>query len=253
MSFDSVYRAGVARVWADDRASQENFAKIVSEVRNSKGIDFEKVNAFFIPNDEYLVKYFPPDVRSSEYGFYNDNGECFWNNCMVMPIYDVADNVRSVAGFNPFRYVQAKETGDKSLNYYLYAPNRTFKKGSFLFYTEGTYRHALEERYLFVVDGVFDAYALANEGFNAAALMGSSLTPEIIALLRFVKRVFLVADNDEAGMKLAIALRRVHPGVVLVKQKFTKDIDELLKSDRHDETVLALKRATQSYQQEFLI
>lgn len=253
MMLDTIYREGVARIWAEDSSSQQNFVKIISDVRKMKCIDFKKINAFFVPNDDYVATYFPDEIRQPEYGFYNSDGLCFWNNCLLIPIFDVADNVRSVVGFNPFRYTEAKEKQDWSLNYYIYSPNSVFKKGSFLFYLEGVYKKALQDGYLFLTDGVFDAISLASEGFNAAAMMGSSLTPEIVMLLRFIKHVLLVIDNDDAGIKLANSLQRMHSGVTVVTQKHTKDVDDLLKGPFHDEAVRELHKAQNCCQKKFTL
>lgn len=243
MILDTIYRNGVNRVWGEDTQSQREYLKVVSQCRGMDFIDFESMHSIFIPNDNYLFQYFDSSIGNQEFGFFDYDNRCFWNNCLIMPIYDVADKVRSVVGFNPFSYVQAKETNDWSINYYTYASAKVFRRGAFLFYCEGDYSKALDDGYLFLTDGVFDAVSLHFAGFNAAAMMGSNVTPEIISMLRFVRRVLVVCDNDEAGYKLVQGLRRVHPGIVTVKQGATKDIDEVLKSEYRDQAIAGLRAA----------
>lgn len=243
MSLDTIYRNGLKRVWEEDTDSQLQYTSIIAQTRNIKGVDFKKINSFFIPNDNYMKLYFDPEISNAEYGFYAQDSFCFWNNCLIIPIYNVADKVISVVGFNPFRYVKAKETLDWSLNYYSYASSRIFKKGAFMFYLEGCYQRALDEGYLFITDGVWDTISAQLAGFNAAALMGSTVTPEIAAMLRFVKWVILAIDNDEAGQKLASDIRKIHPRVTVLKQGKTKDLDDLLKSKYRSVAISELENA----------
>lgn len=246
MSLDRVYREGVSRIWQEDRSSQEEFLSIIAQVRGMQSFDFETIKAVFIPNDQYLLQYFDAEILDPQYGFYDYENRCFWNNCMIIPIYNVADKVVSVCGFNPFRYLQAKEEKDWSLNYYVYASSKSFRKGAFLFYLEGCYQRAFDDGYLFLTDGIFDTISLQLAGFNAAAMMGSSLTPEIMTMLKFIKRVLLVCDNDEAGYKVSEQLKKKHKNVTIVKQGKTKDIDELLKSDKRELCISELHRALKS-------
>lgn len=244
MSLDSIYRDGVAKVWEKDAVSQKNYLDIVSKTRNMPSIDFKSLNAFFIPNDDYVPTYFGEEIRNREYGFYDDSAQfCYWNNCLVIPIHNVADKIVSVVGFNPFRYVEAKENQDWSINYYIYASASHFKKGSHLFYLEGCFSRAMDEGYLFLTDGIFDTVSMQLAGFNTAALMGSSLTQELSAILRFIDRLIIVIDNDEAGQKLANDIKRAHKNVTIVKQGVTKDVDDLLKSDKREIAIAELRKA----------
>lgn len=242
---DTIYRSGVHRIWEEDKLSQLNYVKSCLAARNTPPLDLESLMSFFIPNDEYVINYFGSDILLPEYGFYDERHMCFWDNCLVLPIFNVADKVTSVVGFNPFRYVEAREKQDWSINYYIYADSRHFRKSSYMFYTEGVYRSAMRDGFLFVTDGVFDTVSLQLAGFNSAAFLGSFVTAEISAMLRFINHVIAVIDNDEAGQKLAGALKRVHPNVTIVSQRCTKDIDELLRSNNRNQVISELKNAQQ--------
>lgn len=242
MNFDTVYRKGVKRVWDEDADSQRKYISVIQEARQMSDMDFQTLNACFIPNNNYFVHFFGEESRSTQYGCYDERGLCFWNNCLVFPIVNAANQIVSLAGFNPLRYVEAKDTGDKSINYYVYNSKDVFEKGKYLFYIEGTYMDAVKNGFLFLTDGIFDTLSLASEGFSAAALMGSSLTQEILMQLRFIKRVILLVDNDPAGMKLYNSLCRYLNNVELAKQGITKDVDDLLKSSKHDWAVSWLEQ-----------
>lgn len=232
MGFDSVYRRGIQRVWMEDGGSQLGYLGIIQEARQMDGMDFRELKACFIPNDGYFAAYFGEESRDAAYGCYDSGGRCFWNNCLVFPVFNAAGAVVSLAGFNPLRYAEAKEKQDKSINYYIYSPKHLFTKGRYLFYIENMYLKALEDGYLFLTDGIFDTLALSVHGYNAAALMGSYLSQEVLMQLRFIDRVVLAADNDAAGMKLYDNLRIHLNNAELAKQGAAKDMDELLKGSR---------------------
>ena len=64
MSLDSIYRNGIQRVWTEDYDSQCKYTDLVRQTRNMQGIDFKKINAFFIPNDDYVKQYFDIDQNT---------------------------------------------------------------------------------------------------------------------------------------------------------------------------------------------
>lgn len=94
---------------------------------------------------------------------------------------------------------------------------------------------AIEDEYLIVVDGLFDAISLSYFGYNVASFMGSTVTPERIMQLRFIKNVLVASDNDKAGMTLYGDLKKVLNNVEFLPHAKTKDIDELLKSSGAEE------------------
>ena len=246
MDLDTIYKKGIERVWQEDSSSQVGFLSTVAELRGMDASIFKRIDAFFVPNDDYMIDFFGKEITEEQYGCYSGS-VCYWNNCVLIPITNVVGKVCGFASFNPFNYVEAHETGDFSLYYYAYSSRSVFSKGKFLYAVKDSYRKALEEGYLLLVDGIFDAISLWDAGFNAAATMGSIMTNEILMQLRFVKRVILIADNDEAGYKVYEQLCKHLNNVELFKQSKTKDADELLKTENRDAFIKQLHGVIDSF------
>jgi len=79
----------------------------------------------------------------------------------------------------------------------------------------------------------------------AAALLGSNVSEQVLAQLTFVDRIILAYDNDEAGLRLARFLTKKLNNVVCVKQKYTKDVDDLLKTSYKDNYLEMLNNVIQ--------
>ena len=229
-----IYQAAYDRVQNECGEEQKGFKQIIAEARCMPVEWLDDTNCMFIPNNDFMQEFF--DSRISDYDCYR-NGICIWNNALIFPIRDVVDSIVGFAGFFPFDYLDPEVN-----NYYAYSSQSVFKKGNYLFFPRNNLKKALQDGYLFVTDGMFDAISLCAHGFNAAAMMGSTVTPVILMQLRLVKRVIVVADNDSAGYKLYDSLRRVLNNVTLFKQGFNKDIDGALKSEHRDEILKMLRQ-----------
>ncbi len=57
-----------------------------------------------------------------------------------------------------------------------------------------------------VVEGVFDLLTLRRWGYPAVALVGTHTRPDVIDQLRAFQRVYLVFDQDDAGLKATLRL-----------------------------------------------
>lgn len=237
---NDLIKTGLKSIEENDTEIQNKYLGIIANLRNISIDTLKGANAFFVPNDDYMIAHCGDEILQPECDCYFD-GMCRWSNWLVLPIEDVNGLIVGLAGFNPFLYLKAKETGDWSIVYYQYSSASVFKKGRFIYTPPGVYEKALDDSCIMVVDGLFDALSLCEAGFNACALMDSAVTDERVVLLRFVKRVILLADNDDAGVKLYKQLRKRIPRLELFKQGKTKDIDELLKTEWREKTVKQLR------------
>lgn len=230
---DSRYFDIVKRVWEEDRDSQARFFNSIFEVRHSN-FNPEGLNSIFVPNNDYLRYFMPQGCEDPSFGLYTNN-ECLWVGHMILPLLDVTGIPRGIVSFNPFVYLDVHNglTG----NYYSYSNKDVCQKGNFLYTPSDPFKHL--DKPLVVVDGVFDAISTYETmGCNVGALLGSTVTPLMITLMRLFPKVILAMDNDEAGVRVRDKLRQASlPLEVLYFNEF-KDIDEALKSEK---TVLVQK------------
>lgn len=225
---DDVFKHGYARVREEFQEEQASFIKVIAEARRMPEKWIVDAGGVFIPNNDFMLEMFGDEIL--QYDCYR-NGQCLWENALVFPIKGVNGAVAGLAGFFPFDYVEH----EPGAVYYAYSSSSVFKKGSYLFFPKHDLKSAIENRYLIVVDGIFDAISLCGVGYYAAAMMGSSLTQEIAMQLRFVDHVILAADNDSAGYKLYDEMRKKLHNVTLLKHAKTKDVDESIKSENATE------------------
>lgn len=245
MGISNLLENGIARIRTETYDTQRRFLQVVADARRMPVKAIELAGGVFIPNDNFLVEFCGEEIKEEQYGCYTGDN-CVWSNYVIFPIRNVANVIVGVAGFEPFDYLSTKETNNYDLHYYSYSNKSVFPKGYYLYCPNDDFNHALDDGYLLIVDGLFDAISLAYAGFNAAALMGSVLTPQILMQLRVIKKIVLLADNDEAGYKLFAKMKKHLPNVVLVKQGKTKDVDELLKSEFKEKFIQKVWKIIQS-------
>lgn len=94
---------------------------------------------------------------------------------------------------------------------------------------------------VYVVEGVFDRIRLVEEGYNVISLLGTSVTPYQLKILKRFKEVNLCVDSDEGGeISLMNAKRQLiqgnHKGVIRERlpnfgsgDDNVKDVDDLFK------------------------
>jgi DNA primase len=116
---------------------------------------------------------------------------------LMFPIYDLR---RRVIGFG------GRVLGDGMPKYLNSPETPLFNKGRSLYTLERAREAAGRTEMLIVVEGYFDAIALHQAGVtNAAATLGTALTPDHIGTLRrFVKKVILLFDPDPAGVRASL-------------------------------------------------
>lgn len=235
MGYSDLVETGVKRIYSEDLESQKHYiTEICQSVRNIEPAIVLKAQGFFIPNDDYLKFFFDAEVTSNEYDFYNVYGECQWTGRLALPITNAVGRICGLVAFDAFRYLEAHEQMDWTLNYYYYSNKRIFDKGYYLYGLPGVYKEALHQGYLILTDGVFDTLSFAKEGYLAMAALGSVVTDAMAAQLRFIKRVIVAVDNDDAGMMFYEKLSKVLDNVVLFAQNVAKDADDVIKSEHRE-------------------
>lgn len=243
MEYSTLVEEGINRIYAEDFEAQKFYiSEICNSVREIEPEIIFKARGFFIPNEDYLKYFFDPEVTSADFDFYNVYGECQWVGRLALPVTNAVGKICGLVAFDAFRYLEAHENLDWSMNYYYYTNKRIFDKGKYLYGLPGVYKEALSQGYLILTDGVFDTISFAKEGYLAMAALGSVVTDVMVAQLRFIKRVIVAVDNDDAGMSFHERLSKQLDNVVLLTQNVAKDADDVIKSQYKTEYLDTLNR-----------
>jgi hypothetical protein len=217
----------ISRLYQEDEVSQTHYLSILGE--ELRMIDIEvlrRYRCFFVPNDEYLRYWWGESCASPEYELYDMEGQCLVNNCIVVPCVLLNGTFVGWTAFNPFL-----KYGESESPYYLNPSEYLFKRGNYLFCLPEVFKASLKEGYIIVTDGVFDCISLTGCGLNSCSVLGSSVNEKSAFVLRFVKKVYVSIDNDEAGLRLLGSVRKFVPGARYIKQGKEKDVDDILKTD----------------------
>lgn len=244
MSFSRVMTEGLEKVYKEDIASQTYYmTKIMSELRLREEIaPLLKAQAFFVPNNGYIEKFFGSQAQNMDYDLYVI-GECVWQNFLVFPIYNVADNIVGLAGWDVMKKSMGDDSSAALLPKYRYSRSMVFNRGNYIYFLPGYFERAVKEGYVILTDGIFDMLYLSHEDFVVGSLLGSFLTDAVIFMLRFIDTLFVAYDNDEAGRELYEELKAKHPNVKMLRQNSTKDVDDILKSEHKEEYVRRVRHA----------
>lgn len=226
--------AGIKRIYEEDFENQKHFIDVICEkVREGMNpqILFD-VNAFFVPNKDYMKQFFGPEITLSNWDCYDVFGDCKWTGHLLVPIRDIDGKVRGFSGYNPAVTLEKKNDNSdrvfEKMSKYKESAKTLLDKSRFFLCPLG-FKKAMEDGYIILVDGFFDSLSVAGVGYNSMALLGSSLTDEIKFCLSFIDRIYVAYDNDLAGDKLYKTIKRSFPNCFYIKQSKCKDIDEFSK------------------------
>ena len=118
-----------------------------------------------------------------------------FRNRLMFPVYNVRGDVVAFSG----RALDNNETA----KYYNSPVTDIYTKGDHLFGLYQAKRHITREHCAIMVEGNADVVMMHAYGFcHTVASLGTALTPnQAVLLSRHTKRVYLMYDNDEAGLK----------------------------------------------------
>jgi hypothetical protein len=223
----------VDRLYREDHVSQAHYLSVLGEEVRMISLEvLMKYRCFFVPNDDYLRFWWGESCRNPEYELYDYDGRCVVNNCIVVPCRLLNGSVVGWTAFNPFiKY------GEGEGSYYFNPSEYLFKRGNYLFCHPDVFKSALSDGYIIVTDGVFDCLSLTGCGLNSCSVLGSSVNARSVFCLKFVDKVYVSIDNDEAGLRLLSGVRRFIPNARFIKQGREKDVDDLLKTEVRDRFV----------------
>lgn len=144
----------------------------------------------------------------------------------MFPIYDT---MKSIVGFG------ARAMSAEDMPKYLNSANHSaYDKSKILYGIDQLKTHIKDHNFAVVVEGYMDVIGLARLGYPiGVATCGTSLTNDHIKLLkRYTEKVYMVFDNDKAGLQatikgLQIAYEQdIFPSHIQLPDD-TKDLDEL--------------------------
>lgn len=237
---DINYAKGIEKIWKEDSEFQTiALMSMIEEIRGVSDKDiierdfnlFKGEGMFYVPNDDYLKEYFGASVVDFSTGLYSRNGEyCLYYKRLAMPLRRMDGYVIGLCG-----YSNGNDENQSDFVKYLYPPKRVWSKERYMYVTGEEFRKAIEEGYIFIVDGLFDQLRLRSLGYNAVSLCGTMLTEWHKIYLGFVKHKIVLSDNDDAGRKLVKECKRHLTDVIEFKQGEEWDIDDFLKDVNNEE------------------
>ena len=264
---------GLTRIQDEDRQSQLHFLEVIIADRYSefvpnsedksrkikelfgesiqKTVDYLlSLKCFFVPNNDYMVYYFGKEVLDSSVDCYNSSGNCKWLGHLVIPIRGALNCLEGFTGYNPLNRTISYDNKIKGEDNpvppkYIISSSRVFDKDTHLLIPNG-YKKMLTEDYAIVVDGVFDGISVGMQDYNSVVVLGSFLNDKTTFALSMLSKVFVPYDNDEAGLKLFRAIKRVIPRAVAVQQHNTKDLDNYFKINGFTKFQTCINNALQS-------
>lgn len=235
---------GLANLWEHDEEFQLTALHgIVKHVRrvDDPAIEEMQVNylrglgAFYVPDNQYMKRYFGKDITSPSYGIYSVTYHCYLSERLAIPMRLMDEKV---AGFIGYSNKPAGWPADTAWIKYRYPGKEVMAKDRYMFIEPHEYKKALEEKYICIVDGLFDKMILQALGINAVSLCGSALTSWHKFYLSFIPHKIVIGDNDMAGRKLFISCRAALANCVEIRQPYTGDIDDFLKDQSRIEVLL---------------
>lgn len=149
---------------------------------------------------------------------------------LIMPFRDPYGKCVGLVGRTILDEEERQEKGIKK--YKNTAQNGVFKKGHLLFGLFENKESIIRNNCVYVVEGQFDVIKATEKGFdNIVALGSASMTSyQFSVISRYTDNIYLLLDNDEAGVKGGRTIRKKFGDFANIQNfylpKEYKDIDE---------------------------
>lgn len=229
-TLNDFYSQLLQRVFATDFEEQLTYLSVVADTRHIPVEWLVEQGIFFIPNNDYVTYHMGVGAKDPDYGFYL-NGDCIWNQFVVIPVRDLANKVVGLTGWDAKNKYLVEYKGEVGLPMYKVSGKYLFNREDRFLTIPTLLRDKFSCGTIFLVDGVFDCLSLCQKGVPTIAMLGSTLSGTVAYFLRWYRKVYVVKDNDDAGNKLLQRVRAMVPSVRAVIQSKTKDIEEYLRDD----------------------
>lgn len=190
---------------------------------------------FFVDEDMPLAG-IPEEFHHDSFGFVR-NRHLVYAGRLVYPVMDVRGNVMGFCGWDKFekpKYLDSTNYGYKA-------------KQTTVYGMEMLPVYYRSNKPVYVVEGITCCLYLRSIGLQAIALLGSSISPYVVQILRrFGRRLVIIPDNDAfnksieelaetelAGEHLVHQAKRKVPKATVIQSRVAKDIDDTRKLNEH--------------------
>lgn len=203
--------------------NKQEVSLIMRDLRNNLDLSgLEEDSIFFLNSDELNNFEIPDEYKKYHLGIFNSSGYSIYNNRLVYPIRDVKGNIMGLCGWDPSelpKYLDSTTFGYNAKNNTLYGMEKLKD-----YYTSSDA--------VFITEGIVCCNYLRSKGFQALALLGSSISRYVIEILkRFEYRCILIPDNDEAGLHVYKIAKYQLPYASCYVSSVAKDIDDTRMAD----------------------
>jgi len=171
-------------------------------------------------------------IKKSSTGGYID----YFRDRIIIPIFDsfgktVAFGARTLNKENMPKYLNSPETP-------------VFIKGQELYGLNFAKNSVLKAQTVIIVEGYMDAIRCHQEGIlNTVASMGTSLTEfQVNTLSRYVSRIIIALDGDNAGQQAVIRMLNMF-------QKYDIDIEIVIFDDKEDPDSFISRRSADDFRE----
>lgn len=197
--------------------------RVLNELRDHLDLSSLNEKDIFVCDMDILDKMDVPDeYRNYSLGLYSDQTCCRYAGRLVYPVRDVKNEVMGLCGWDPVdqpKYLDSITFGYNAKRGSLYGMEELptyYKSGKPVFFTEG----------------IVCCNYLRSKGFQAMALLGSTISRYTIEILRrFGYNCILLPDNDHAGLSILKAGKYNLPKARCFVSTVAKDIDDTRKCD----------------------
>lgn len=219
-AIDRIWETGYNKIMSNVVSRDEQklwVTEAATEIRKMPPEELIAREFIYVPNDIYMLHYFGAEIAEYKYGVYREE-QCNLYKRLIYPIRGFNGQVVALGGWSC----------DSEWKY-VYSPDTLWDKSKYFYINPDDFAKALDDDYLMIVDGIFDAINLNRLGLHAASLMGSNLSNWHKQYLKMFKYIIVVPDNDNAGVHLVKMLKKYRHDVIVLWQGKYKDIDDYIK------------------------
>lgn len=207
--------------FASQEDNEADVKLIFEQLRDKLDLSSIDEKEIFLYNmDTFKFLDIPEEYKNYSLGLFNDDKNCRYSGRLVYPVRDVKGDVMGLCGWDP-------EGAPKYLDSITYGYSA---KNNSLYGMEKLPEYYKNDKLVFITEGIVCCNYLRSKGFQALALLGSSVSRYVIEILkRFGYRCVLLPDNDAAGLHVKLNAKYNLPKARCYVSVIAKDMDDTRK------------------------